>query len=101
MKIRKFNESEISDISSDRVEEIKKSMTEMSSDINQKTETIDSLINELNNFKGNSDKSNDQIDDTISNLQLVRKYLGDITDKLDNVVNNMDDYNKNGRNMLY
>ena len=76
-------------------------MTEMTSDLNQKNEIIDSLINELNNFKSGSEKSSDQIDDTISNLQLVRKYLTDATDKLDNVVNNMDDYSKNGRKYLY
>jgi ABC-type transporter Mla subunit MlaD len=69
--------------------------------LNQKNEVVDSLINELNNFKSDSEKSSDQIDDTISNLQLIRKYLSDTTDKLDNVVNNMDDYSKNGRKYLY
>ena len=76
-------------------------MTEMTVDLNQKNEVVDSIINELNNFKSDSEKSSDQIDDTISNLQLIRKYLSDTTDKLDNVVNNMNDYSKNGRKYLY
>ena len=53
MRIKKFNEADLQDISADRVDEVKESMTEMSSDVAQKSETIDSLINELNNFLKN------------------------------------------------
>ena len=48
MKIRKFNEADTQDISSERVDEIKEKMTEMTTDLNQKLEYIDSIINELN-----------------------------------------------------
>lgn len=100
MKIRKFNEAELQDISSDRINEIIESMREMLSDINQKGEVVDSLINELNNFRSNAN-SNDQIDDSIANFQFIRSYFSDITDKVDSVINSMENYNKSGRKFLY
>ena len=88
--MKKFSESieELQDISSDRVEEIIKSMSEMTSDINQKNEQIDSLINELNNYRSKSGKSSDQIDDAISNLQLIRKSFSDATLTVFSALNN-------------
>ena len=62
---------------------------------------IDSLINELNNYRTQSRTKNDQIDDSISNLQLVRGSFSDSIDKVDNVIISMKDYNKSGRNFLY
>ena len=50
MRIKKFNENELQNLSSDRVEEIITNLTELTSHINQKNESIDSLINELNNY---------------------------------------------------
>jgi ABC-type transporter Mla subunit MlaD len=101
MRIRRFNESEIGDMSPDRVVEIVQSLTTMSSDMDQRVEVIDSFINELNNFKSISKSSNDQIDDSISNLEIARGLFKDSLDKIDNVVNNMRDYNQNGRKYLY
>jgi ABC-type transporter Mla subunit MlaD len=101
MRIKKFLESEINDISPDRVIEILESLSVILSEIDQKSETIDSLINELNNFKSTNKSSNDQIDDSISNLELIRNLFKDSVDKIDNVVSNMRDYNKSGRKYLY
>jgi ABC-type transporter Mla subunit MlaD len=100
MRIRKFNE-DIQDISSDRVQEIIKNLSELSVYINEKRELIDSLLNELNNFQDKSKSKNDQIDDSVSNLQIVKGYLDDSLDKVDNVVNNMKDYEQSGRKFLY
>jgi ABC-type transporter Mla subunit MlaD len=101
MKIRRFDESEMSDISPDRVIEILQSLTTMSSEMDQRIELIDSLINELNNFKSSSKSNNDQIDDSISNLEITRRLFKDSLDKMDNVASNMRDYNQNGRKFLY
>lgn len=101
MRIKKFFESDISDISPDRVIEINELLTRMISDISQKSESIDSLINELNNFRSTSKSNNDQIDDSVSNLEFIRNLFNDSVDKIDNVVSNMNDYNKNGRKFLY
>ena len=80
MRIKKFNENEIQNLSTERVDEIIESMTELTSHINQKNEMIDSLINELNNFRSTSKSKNDQIDDSISNLQLIRGSLSESID---------------------
>lgn len=101
MKIRRFNEAEISDISTDRVLEIIKMISDMSSDLNQKSENIDALLNELNNFRSSSKGKNDQIDDSVANLEFVKNHFKDSLDKLDNIVQNMKDYNQNGRKYLY
>jgi archaellum component FlaC len=101
MKIRKFNESDIQNISSDRVDQITESLTELSKQIEQKNEMVDSLINELNNYRTQSRTKNDQIDDSISNLQLVRGLFSDSIDKVDNVLISMKDYKKSGRKYLY
>lgn len=101
MRIFKFNESELSEISPDRVSEIIENISTISNDVRQKQESIDALINELGNFKTSSKSSNDQIDDSISNLEILRKLLGDSLDKMDNVVINMKDYSKDGRKYLY
>ena len=101
MKIKRFNESEVSDLSTDRVLEITNSISDMISTLDQKSEFIDSLINELNNFRSSSTSKNDQIDDSVSNLELAKKYVLDLLDKLDSVSQNMKDYNQNVRKYLY
>lgn len=102
MRIRKFNESiDIQNISTERIDEIKKMVFEMSNDIKKKNQSIDSLLNELDVFSDKSNKSNDQIDNIISNLQLIKSSYTDAIDKLDNISIDIDDYSKNGRNMLY
>lgn len=102
MKIRRFIEQEeLNNISQERIEEIIDEVREMASNLKEKNELCDSLINEFSNYKSDSGKTNDQVDDSISNLQLVRKNFEDIIDKLDNVVNNMSDYSESGRKYLY
>ncbi len=101
MRIFKFNEAELSEISPDRVSEIIENISTISNDVRQKQESIDALINELGNFKTSNKSSNDQIDDSISSLEILRKLLGDSLDKMDNVVINMKDYSKDGRKYLY
>lgn len=101
MRIFKFNEAELSEISPDRVSEIIENISTISNDVRQNQESIDALINELGNFKTSNKSSNDQIDDSISSLEILRKLLGDSLDKMDNVVINMKDYSKDGRKYLY
>jgi len=100
-KIRRFNEDEQSDISSERVEEILTELKDFASSINDKSKLVESLLNELGNFKNQSKKGNDQIDDSISALQIIKKDLDDSIDKMDTVANNLIDYNSNGRKYLY
>ena len=101
MKIRRFLESEGMDISPDRVTDILEILSSMVADVNQKIETVDSFINELNNFKSDSKSNNDQIDDSVSNLELLRGHLKDSIDKMDNTISSMRDYNQSGRKYLY
>ncbi len=101
MRIKRFNESEQIDISTERVTEIVDSIKEMMSFIDDKNGFLESLLNELNNYKNDSSKGNDQIDDSIASLQVVKKDVENILDKLDNVVSNLNDYNDGGRKYLY
>lgn len=96
-----FEEKEISDISSDRVSELISQLSAMSADISQKIEFVDSIVNELDDFRRSSESKNDQIDDCIANLQLMKKSLSNSLDKSDNVVIGIKDYEKNGRKFLY
>lgn len=101
MKIRKFNESEQVDISSDRIAEITEELSDFSAIIIDKSKYIDGLLNELNNFKSESTTGNDQIDDSIAVIQIIKKDIDDCNDKIDTVINNLGDYNSNGRKYQY
>lgn len=101
MRIRRFFEAEQGDISNERVAEILDILRDMVTNIEEKTKFVDSLGNELSNYKSQSTKSNDQIDDTIAALQIIKKDFDDVVDKLDTAVSNLDDYNQNGRKYLY
>ncbi len=101
MRIRRFVESNVVDISPDRVIEINEYLSTLNSDINQKCEKIESILNEMDNYKSQSKSNNDQIDDSIANLQIIRKSLADVTDKVDSVISNLTDYNKDGRKFIY
>ena len=101
MKIKRFNESEQLDISTERVGEIVDGVKEMMAFIDDKSDFLESLLNELNNYKNESSKGNDQIDDSIASLQVAKKDVDNILDKLDNVVSNLKDYNDSGRKYLY
>ena len=63
MKIRKFNEDDQVDISSERIEEILLELKDLSSIMDDKNTMIEGLMNELNNYKSQSKSGNDQIDD--------------------------------------
>lgn len=99
MKIKRFNEQ--MDISSERIGEIVENLIDFSSILDDKSKFIESIINELNNYKSESKKGNDQIDDSLAALQVLKKDIEDSLDKVDTVVNNLNDYNEGGRKYLY
>lgn len=101
MKIKRFNEDEQVDISSERVEEILTELRDFASTMNDKSKSVEALLNELGNFQSQSKKGNDQIDDSIASLQVIKKDVDDCIDKIDTVVNNLSDYNDTGRKYLY
>ncbi len=101
MKIRRFNEDEQVDISSERVNEIIEELKDFSAIMSDKSKYVDALLNELNNYKSDSTKGNDQIDDSIAALQIVKKDADDCNDKIDTIVNNLLDYNDSGRKYRY
>ncbi len=75
MRIKRFNEKEQIDISSERVEEIVDELRKLSSKVENGSNAAGSFINEFNNYKSDSQKGNDQIDDTIFALEVVKKNL--------------------------
>ena len=101
MKIKRFNEDEQVDISSERVSEINEELKDFSAIMLDKSNYIESLLNELNNYKSDSTKGNDQIDDSIAALQVIKKDVDDCNDKIDTVINNLMDYNDGGRKYMY
>lgn len=100
-RIKRFNESEQIDISTERIDKIIKDLKELTSSLDDRQKTIDSLISELNNYKNKSDKGNDQIDDSIAALQVIRKDLENSADKTDTVIGNLQSYSDDGRKYLY
>ena len=101
MKIKRFNEDEQVDISSERVNEINEQLKDFAATMLDKSKYIESLLNELNNYKSDSKKGNDQIDDSIAALQVIKKDVDDCNDKIDTVINNLMDYNDGGRKYMY
>ena len=101
MKIKRFNEAEQVDISSERIEEMLDSLKQLSAMLDDKGKSVDSLINELNNYKSDSQKGNDQVDDSIAALQVIKKDLDNSLDKTDTVISNLMDYSEKGRKYLY
>ena len=101
MKIKRFNEDEQVDISSERVSEINEELKDFAAIMLDKSKYIESILNELNNFKSDSKKGNDQIDDSIAALQVMKKDIDDCVDKIDTVINNLMDYNDGGRKYMY
>ena len=101
MKIKRFNEDEQVDISSERVSEINEQLKDFAAIMQDKSKYVESLLNELNNFKSDSKKGNDQIDDSIAALQVIKKDVDDCNDKIATVINNLMDYNDGGRKYMY
>lgn len=102
MKIRRFDEGEDSiNISNERVVEIIKELTSMSSDIDSKAKTVNSLLSELENYRSNSKKSNNQIDDASLSMDSVKSKLDESTSLIDSIINLLKDYNEGGEKFLY
>jgi ABC-type transporter Mla subunit MlaD len=101
MKIKRFNEAEQVDISSERIEEMLDSLKQLSAMLDDKGKSVDSLINELNNYKSDSQKGNDQVDDSVAALQVIKKDLDNSLDKTDTVISNLMNYSEAGRKYLY
>ena len=102
MRIKRFNEStEQVDISPERVEEITKELKEITSILDDKIKTIESLSNEFDEYKNNSQRGNDQIDDSLFALQVIKKNMTESLDKIDTVVGNLQNYSDEGRKYLY
>lgn len=101
MRIKRFNESEEVDISTERIDEIVKELNEISASIKDKNKTIESLNSEFNNYVSDSQKGNDQIDDSIFALQIIKKNLDDTQYKIDTILQNMKSYTDEGRKYLY
>ncbi len=102
MRIKRFNEAnEQVDISSDRVDEILTELKEMAAALDDKNKLVESLENELDNYKSDSQKGNDQIDDSLFALQVIKKNITDSLDKIDTVVKNLQSYDDEGRKYLY
>jgi methyl-accepting chemotaxis protein len=101
MKIKRFNESEVNEISPERVNEIIGELKDFSDNISDKSRDIESILNEFNNYKSQSVKGNDQIDDSIIYLQMIKKDIEDSNSKIDRIINNLNSYNEGGRENLY
>jgi len=101
MKIKRFDENQVQNLTNERTDEIVEVLAELSILIDQKSELIESFINELNNFRDVSKSKNDQIDDSISNLQIAKSSFSDSLDKLSNAVISLKDYKESGRKYLY
>jgi uncharacterized phage infection (PIP) family protein YhgE len=102
MRIKRFNEAtEQVDISSERIDELMSELKETISTIDSKNKFIESLENELNDYKIDSQRGNDQIDDSIFALQVIKKNLSDSLDKFDTIINNLQSYDDEGRKYLY
>ena len=101
MKIKRFNEDEQVDISSERVSEINEQLKGFAAIMSDKSKYVESLLNELNNYKSDSTRGNDQIDDSIVALQVIKKDVDNCNDKIDTVINNLIKYNDEGRKFLY
>jgi ABC-type transporter Mla subunit MlaD len=101
MKIRRFNEGDQVDISSERINEVLDELKDFTSLMDEKSKYVESLLNELNNYKSNSQKGNDQVDDSVAALQVIKKDLDNSLDKTDTVLTNLMDYTEKGRKYLY
>ena len=101
MKIKRFNESEEVDISSERIQEITKNLKEFSSQLTDNIKMIESLSNELSNYTSSSKKGNDQVDDSISTTQILKESLENCLDNNNSIIKNLTDYDQSGRKYLY
>lgn len=97
MKILRFNESDLNDISIEKTTDIISDLRQTADTLSDKLTLIDTISNELQNYKSQSDKPNDQIDDSIFNIQTVKKNLEESIEKLKDTIVTLNDYTDNGR----
>jgi uncharacterized protein YaaN involved in tellurite resistance len=102
MKIRKFNEAEEAlNISNERVDEIINELSSIASEVDAKAKLINTLSNELENYRSKSKKANNQIDDASLNIEVVKTKLDESTTLIDNIIGLLKDYNEKGSKYLY
>ncbi len=102
MKIKKFNEQEeMVEISNERVEEMLLELSQTASLFESKQKEIESICNELLNFRSKSTTANNQIDDSTLNLELISDKIEEINSSLDSVIESLKDYTENGTKFLY
>jgi len=102
MKIRKFNEAEEAlNISNERVDEIINELSSIASEVDAKAKLINTLSNELENYRSKSKKANNQIDDASLNIEAVKTKLDESTTLIDNIIGLLKDYNEKGSKYLY
>lgn len=99
MRIKRFTES--LEISPERIREMIEELKELLTSLEEDNKVIERYLNELEDYKSESQKGNDQIDDSLAAFQIVKKNLSEAIDKTDTVVSNLVDYNQNDRQYLY
>jgi len=97
MRIQRFNESLVEEMSFDKVQDIISGLKQTLDNISDKLSFIDSVNNDFDNFKSSSDRPNDQIDNSIFNIQIVKKNLESSIEKINDTISQLNDYIDNGR----
>ena len=101
MKIIKLSETLVSDISTDKVDEILDTVKSISELLNEKNTELNKISNDLSNFSNKRKKSNDQIDDSILIMDRIKNNIIDMLSSLDSITTNLEDYKENGRKYIY
>lgn len=101
MRIKRFLEANVEDISPEKVNDIIDLLSKMVKEFEYNREVLDKIVKDLENFKSESSESNDQIDDSVINLDASKVKLQDMLSIIDSVVLNLKDYNESGRKFLY
>ena len=81
MKIKRFTES--LEISKERIGEMTEELRELLDSLQRDKRIIEGFLNELEDYKNDSQKGNDQIDDSAAAFQVTKKNLVDSIDKID------------------
>lgn len=97
MRIQRFNESLVEEMSFDKVQDIISGLKQTLDNISNNLSFIDSVNNDFDNFKSSSDRPNDQIDNSIFNIQIVKKNLESSIEKINDTISQLNDYIDNGR----
>ena len=81
MKIKRFTES--LEISQERIGEMTEELRELLDSLQRDKRIIEGFLNELEDYKNDSQKGNDQIDDSAAAFQVTKKNLVDSIDKIE------------------